>query len=79
MSSFTIREVPPGLVRRARERAAAERRKLNEVMVEALVAYADGKTSRHMGLVGGRARAAALTAAERAAIARNAAVARWSR
>jgi len=75
VSSYTIRDLCPELLARLRARAEQDGMPLSRAILSALTAYADGG----IAAAGGRARAAAMTDAQRQASARHAAHARWRR
>lgn len=74
-----IRGLPDGLIARAKARSRAEDRRLDDVLIAMLDAYASGQLPQQLGQLGGAARAAALSDEERSAIAKKAADARWKK
>ena len=74
MASYTLRQLDADLIASAKQRARDAGTSLDDVLRAYLSAYADGTTAQQAG---GRARADAMTAAERSASARHAAVERW--
>ena len=77
MSSYMIRQLPPGLIGRAKAKAREQGETLDAILIATLEAYCDGKMPSQWGARGGHARAASLTPDERSAIARKAAETRW--
>jgi hypothetical protein len=76
MPSYMIRNLPAGLIPRAKARARSEDTTLDAVLLRLLESYADAGTP---GRAGAEARANSLTQDERSAIARKAAEARWGK
>lgn len=72
-----IRNVPPGLVAKAKAKAKEWGGTLDNVLIAAMQDWANGKSPQQMGSSGGHARAASLTPEERSAIAKKAAETRW--
>jgi hypothetical protein len=78
MSSYMIRDLPPGLISRAKARAREEDTTLDVVLLRHLERYAEhGDPHAAAGRIGGAARAATLSPERRREIARKAATARW--
>jgi hypothetical protein len=76
MPSYMLRDLPPGLVQRAKARAREEGTTLDAVLRRMLEVYVE---SGRPGVAGGEARADRLSAEERSDIARKAAEARWKK
>ena len=72
--SYTIHDLPPGLVSRAKARAKSDDTTLDAVLATFLAFYAENGPQ---GRAGGQARAESLSPEERSAIAKKAAEARW--
>ena len=74
MPTYHLRGLTTTLITAAKQRARDAGTSLDDVLRAYLMAYAEGTTAQQAG---GRARADAMTAAERSASARHAAVERW--
>lgn len=74
MATYTLRDCDPGAIAAAKQRARDAGTTLDVVLRAYLTAYASGTTAQQAG---GRARADALSADDRTALARHAALTRW--
>lgn len=74
MATYALRGLTTEIIAAAKQRARDAGTSLDDVLRAYLTAYADGTTAQQAG---GTARAESLTAAERSAISRHAALARW--
>ena len=77
MAHYAIRNLPPGLIPRAKARARADETTLDAVLLTYLTRYAEGTPSAQQ--LGGQARVAGMTGDERSALARHAAQHRWGK
>lgn len=74
MATYALRGLDADSIQRAKARARDAGTSLDAVLRAYLTAYADGTTAQQAG---GRARAERLSAEDRTAISRHAALARW--
>lgn len=77
MPSYMIRDLPDGLIARAKAKARDAGQRLDAVLTKFLQSYAEHGTPHVAQQRGGLARAANMTADERVAAARRALDARW--
>lgn len=76
---YRLRSIPPALWRRVRDRARRDKRDLRDVIIGLLTEYADETDATSQRRRAGKARADAMTAEERSAVARAAVAVRWAK